>query len=79
MQLIDGVTLKELLRYDEMPADRHYGQGPAYEHTRPNGGWQTTTETAKLTVPNGNVLERLGVTVTALADTIIAGAKGSES
>ena len=25
MQLIDGVTLKELLRYDEMPADRCLG------------------------------------------------------
>jgi hypothetical protein len=57
--------------------DGHYAQGAVYEYTRPNGGWQTTTQTAELTVPNGDLSEGLGVTVTALADTIIAGATGS--
>jgi hypothetical protein len=49
-------------------------QGSVYVFQKPAGGWQSATETAKLTDSNGAVNDGLGFSVAVAGDTVVAGA-----
>ena len=50
------------------------GQGAAYVFEKPQNGWESATETAKLTASDGAAGDEFGVAVAASDSTIVAGA-----
>ena len=50
------------------------GGGSAYVFVKPSGGWETATETAKLTAYDGAANDRFGASVSVDGDTIVVGA-----
>ena len=55
------------------------GSGAAYVFTMPDAGWADTSDSVKLTASDGAAGERFGYAISALGDTIVVGAPGSES
>jgi trimeric autotransporter adhesin len=55
-------------------ANGNPGEGAAYVFVKPKGGWQSETETAKLTASDGAPGDALGTSVAVSGDTIVAGA-----
>ncbi|NUM47894.1 MAG: FG-GAP repeat protein [Anaerolineales bacterium] len=53
--------------------------GAAYVFERPDGGWATTLETAKLSASNGEGGDNFGYSVDILGDTILVGAYGNNN
>ena len=50
------------------------GSGAAYVFTRPTGGWETTTENAKLTASDAAASDFFGMAVAVDGDTVVCGA-----
>ncbi len=48
--------------------------GAVYVFTKPSGGWESGTQTAKLTASDGTNADRMGVSVAISGNTIVAGA-----
>lgn len=51
--------------------------GEAYVFVRPNGGWGSMTQTARLTASDGTIGDGFGVSVSISGNTIIVGASGA--
>jgi hypothetical protein len=60
--------------------DDDSNQGAVYIFVKPAGGWTgTLSETAKLTTSDGVAGDRLGLSLAAISDTVVAGAPGDDS
>jgi uncharacterized protein (DUF2345 family) len=53
-------------------------QGAAYVFVKPAGGWTTMTETARLTVSDGEMLDSFGSSVSMSGDVVVIGARGGK-
>ncbi|HST56786.1 MAG TPA: FG-GAP repeat protein [Solirubrobacteraceae bacterium] len=62
---------------NDIQFDPHAGPGVAYVFVKPDGGWTSTTETAKLTATDATAGNLLGTSVAIAGDTIVAGAPGA--
>ena len=53
--------------------------GAAYVFVKPSGGWDDTTQTAKLTASDGAAEDWFGISVSASGDTIVVGAQWNDA
>ena len=65
---IDGNTIVVGARQDDTR------NGAAYVFTRPDGGWTSTTNAAKLTASNGEANDEFGISVAVHGETVVVGA-----
>ena len=68
---VDGDTVVVGAFWDD---DNGADSGSAYVFTKPNGGWATATETAKLTASDGAAADRFGWSVAVEGNTVVVGA-----
>jgi VCBS repeat-containing protein len=73
---VSGDTVVAGVNFDDVGANAD--QGSVYVFQKPAGGWQSATETAKLTASDGAGGDDLGWGVAVSGDTVVAGAPGDD-